>query len=1050
MDETLQISLHFDQYSRYRSAAEAVALLSEPGDTVLDVGSGQTCVLGGFLPDRDVTYLDPLLETRAAVAGDPHYIARPLEQLDPHERRFDVVVCVDTLEHVPPEQREAFLQRLASFANKGLVLSMPCRDVGDALEVDEEVNAVYRKRTGEDYPWLREHFEYGLPPLAEVRGQLSRLGWETAVMGNGHGPWLKELLAWVTSIIDEPAGHRVVEKLSLEYNRALYRYDHLSPCYRQVVLAQKSEPPSLPEHLRETDALRAEAQDAWREFHRAMIARISEAFLAVLHHNDELEELAPIRHKLHVAEAKVEEMTRSKSWKLTVPLRGAMHLGRIVRRRGPRATKRAIKRAIERTGRFVYRHVPMPDRVRWALTRCFFVLFGRLLRTSGAYHAYRQELMWRRRAQSPVRPARKLEGFARPETDKPDCIFWGVIDWHFRFQRPQHLAKGLAAKGHRVFYISPQFANNPYRPFVVERLDVHGEVHQVRLGVSPPPRIYDGEPADAQARATREALRHLLGAADVRRAVSVVQHPGWRQLAYQVPDSRIVYDCMDHHHGFSQAAESLGPSERDLVRTADLVVGSSSWLYDRLSARNPNTVLVRNACEPGHFAEAPGKVHIASKGRKTIGYYGAIAEWFDAELVYEVARAFPDCRILLVRADTAGVVSSLSDCPNVESHGEVPYDELPAYLHGMDVCLIPFQLIELTHATNPVKIYEYLAAGKPVVTTDLPELRHPEMQPLIYRARNQGEFLSGVRSALAEAPDAPVRRKRRAFALSQTWDQRVEKLEDAVEALTDPLVSVIVVTWNNLEVTRACIESLFEWSDYENFELIVVDNASADETPEYLRTLEAERENVRVILNDENRGFAPANNQGLEIARGDYLVLLNNDTKVTPGWLRTLAGHLRRRPGIGALGPVTNNIGNEARVVTEYETDEELLAEARRRSQRHAGKVFDIPVAAFFCVAFPREVYEQVGPLDENYEVGFFEDDDYCQRIRQLGKRVCCAEDVFIHHELSASFSKVSDAERREVFERNRAYYESKWGEWTRHRYRPADDAEDAAETREA
>jgi GT2 family glycosyltransferase len=93
----------------------------------------------------------------------------------------------------------------------------------------------------------------------------------------------------------------------------------------------------------------------------------------------------------------------------------------------------------------------------------------------------------------------------------------------------------------------------------------------------------------------------------------------------------------------------------------------------------------------------------------------------------------------------------------------------------------------------------------------------------------------------------------------------------------------------------------------------------------------------------------------------------------------------------------------------------------------------------------PRDVYQSIGPLDENFGTGFFEDDDYCQRVRQLERRIVCAEDVFVHHELSASFSKMPSKERQELFDRNKTYYESKWGPWQRHAYRPKGQDRNAA-----
>ena len=169
------------------------------------------------------------------------------------------------------------------------------------------------------------------------------------------------------------------------------------------------------------------------------------------------------------------------------------------------------------------------------------------------------------------------------------------------------------------------------------------------------------------------------------------------------------------------------------------------------------------------------------------------------------------------------------------------------------------------------------------------------------------------------------------------------------------------------------------------------------------------------------------------------LVILNNDLVATPGWAWTLQHHLHDHPDVGLIGPVTTNIGNEAKIATAYTSMDEMQAEQRTLTGKVAGQTFDIAVLAFFCVAMPIEVYRQIGGLDENFGQGFFEDDDYCQRVRGVGRRIVCAEDVFIHHELSASFDKIDQEARKQLFDRNKAYYESKWGAWQRHEYRSED-----------
>jgi GT2 family glycosyltransferase len=244
------------------------------------------------------------------------------------------------------------------------------------------------------------------------------------------------------------------------------------------------------------------------------------------------------------------------------------------------------------------------------------------------------------------------------------------------------------------------------------------------------------------------------------------------------------------------------------------------------------------------------------------------------------------------------------------------------------------------------------------------------------------------------------------------------------------------VTWNNWEYTQACLESIYRFTPPGQFEVIVVDNASTDGTRLRLHGYQCQRANFRAIFNDDNRGFAAANNQGLRLAGGDILVLLNNDTIVTPGWLRGLARGLQD-PAIGLLGPVTNHIANEACIPADYHDLEGLVRFAARNRRDNAGKRFDIDMLAMFCVALRRQVFSRVGELDERFGLGMFEDDDYALRVRQAGLRVVCAEDVFVHHFGSASFSKLRRSAYRKLFEQNQARFESKWGQaWVRPRLR--------------
>jgi GT2 family glycosyltransferase len=250
--------------------------------------------------------------------------------------------------------------------------------------------------------------------------------------------------------------------------------------------------------------------------------------------------------------------------------------------------------------------------------------------------------------------------------------------------------------------------------------------------------------------------------------------------------------------------------------------------------------------------------------------------------------------------------------------------------------------------------------------------------------------------------------------------------------------SVVVVAPDGLAFTRLCVESVLLDALAVDAELIVIDNGSGDGTREYLAALAERDSRARVLRNDENLGFGPALNQGLRAATGDVLVVLNNDTVVPPGSLARLVGQLGR-PEVGLVGPATNRCGNEAEVDATYRTYGELVQLSARRAAEYAGAAFDIEVAMLFCAAMRRDVYDRVGDLDERFEVGLFEDDDYSLRVREAGYRVVCAEGAFVHHFGEASFGELVPTGRYgELYRGNKARFEEKWGVvWRSHIRRP-------------
>jgi len=291
----------------------------------------------------------------------------------------------------------------------------------------------------------------------------------------------------------------------------------------------------------------------------------------------------------------------------------------------------------------------------------------------------------------------------------------------------------------------------------------------------------------------------------------------------------------------------------------------------------------------------------------------------------------------------------------------------------------------------------------------------------------------------ASMPLEPVSRRPTVLpraTVEAALDTPVPRYEGRVGA-TRESASIVVVTHDNLAFTRLCLRSVLANSG-EGIELIVVDNGSSDGTPSYLARLAERDARVRVLLNGSNAGFAPACNQGLGLATGDHLVLLNNDTLVAPGWLAGLRRHLAE-PGVGLVGPVTNRIGNEAEIDADYTTWGEFLAAAARRAADHAAEWLEIGTPAMFCLAMRRQTFLRLGPLDEGYEIGLLEDDDYAERAHRAGYELRCADDVLVHHFGEASFGRlVAGGEYRRILAANQQRYAEKWGRpWQPYGRRP-------------
>lgn len=369
-----------------------------------------------------------------------------------------------------------------------------------------------------------------------------------------------------------------------------------------------------------------------------------------------------------------------------------------------------------------------------------------------------------------------------------DWLWLPMTDWHTRIQRTQHLAMALARKGHRNFYVNPHLGREFPQPYYCSRSPrftmLAERITEAHIHLPSEPVFHHRRLEHAESKAVESACLAMLDGARSKGAVQVVSFPLWLALAVNLRKNRgfpIVYDCHDVLGGFRQVARELVHDEEAMFREADLVVFSSLHLLTTNVAAYPwlerKSVLIRNAVDAKWVAESAARR--TEPEEVVIGYVGALDFWFDVDSVEAAARKHPEWKFWLVgRVEDSRIQARLGTLPNVVFHGEMPHSALHDVLASFRVGLIPFQKIDLTIGTNPIKVYEYFSHGIPVVSTRLPEL---EVFPdLVYLTDDPASFVRELEAAVGES-DLEKQRQRFAVANRETWDARADQLCTAVE-----------------------------------------------------------------------------------------------------------------------------------------------------------------------------------------------------------------------------------------------------------------------------
>jgi len=235
------------------------------------------------------------------------------------------------------------------------------------------------------------------------------------------------------------------------------------------------------------------------------------------------------------------------------------------------------------------------------------------------------------------------------------------------------------------------------------------------------------------------------------------------------------------------------------------------------------------------------------------------------------------------------------------------------------------------------------------------------------------------------------------------------------------MTSIVILTYNKLNYTKKCIESIRKYTFKESYEIIVVDNASTDGTIEWLKT----QSDIITIFNKENLGFPKGCNQGIKIAKGDEVLLLNNDVIVTPKWLINLLEALYSSEQIGAVGPVTN-LAPGQEIVATYEEESGIANFAIDIAEKNKNKWSQQIKLVGFCLLFKKSALDEVGLLDELFTPGNYEDDDISFRLLLAGYKLLLCHNVFIHHFGSISFG-TDNRKFDDLLRENKLKFLKKW-----------------------
>jgi UDP-galactopyranose mutase len=379
--------------------------------------------------------------------------------------------------------------------------------------------------------------------------------------------------------------------------------------------------------------------------------------------------------------------------------------------------------------------------------------------------------------------------------DAPDLVCLSHLRWDFVYQRPQHLLSRCAKK-QRVFFIEEPILSSE----ASARLDISIRESGVWVVV---PHLSEGLSEEAAIATQQAMLDDLFAQAQIRRYILWYYTPMAIAFTRHLDPLVVIYDCMDELSAFKGANPTLKAREAELFSRADLVFTGGVSLYEAKRNQHPNVYAFPSSIDRAHFAQCRDEKLRASTEQPAdqvdiphprLGFFGVIDERMDIDLLGGIAEARPDWHLVIIGPVVKIDPALLPRHPNIHYLGGKSYKELPAYVAGWDVALLPFACNESTRFISPTKTPEYLAAGKPVVSTSIRDVVRPYGEEGLVRiADTVTDFVAAAEAAMNQNPqESGWLSQVDAFLAQTSWDSTWAQMMQLVEGVISDRISAAV------------------------------------------------------------------------------------------------------------------------------------------------------------------------------------------------------------------------------------------------------------------